>query len=50
MKEVGNTIEIVAELMQYFLQKTFFVMLINYGFDKKQSKISENYTVNNSTV
>jgi hypothetical protein len=50
MKEVGDVIKIVAELMQYFLQQTFFAMLINYGFNKKHSKISINLTVNNSTV
>ncbi len=30
MKEVNEATEIVTELEPYFLQKTFFVMLINY--------------------
>lgn len=50
MKEVRVVTKIITELMQYFLQKTFFVMLINCSLNKKRSKIGLNKNVNNSTV
>lgn len=50
MKEVRLLTKIITELMQYFLQKTFFVMLINCSLNKKRSKIGLNKNVNNSTV
>ena len=31
MKEIMTVTKISQELMQYFLQKTIFKMLINYG-------------------
>lgn len=34
----------------YFLQKSFFVMLINNFLAEKHSRISKNKNVNNSTV
>lgn len=50
MKEVRAVTKIITELMQYFLQKTFFMMLINYALNKKCSKIGLIKYVNNSTV
>jgi hypothetical protein len=50
MKEVNEAIKIVTELKPYFLQKNFFVMLINCWFNKKCSKISANKNVNNSSI
>jgi hypothetical protein len=50
MKEVVIVFKIAPELAQYFMQKTFFLMLINYRLNKKRSKIGENINVNNSSI
>ena len=34
MKGIRATADIVTELAQYFLQKTFFTMLINHPLNK----------------
>jgi len=46
MKGITTATEIITELMQYFLQKTFFSMLINYPLNKKCSKYSVIINVN----
>lgn len=50
MNGVNEATKIIAELRPYFLQKTFFMMLINYWFNKKCSRISANKNVNNSSI
>jgi hypothetical protein len=50
MNEVRTSLVIITELVQYFLQKTFFWMLINYPLNKKGSRISRNKNVYNSSV
>jgi len=42
MSEVGEMSVIVNQLEPYFLQKSFFAMLINYTLDRKQRKIGTN--------
>ena len=34
MKGIRASTAIITELVQYFLQKTFFMMLINYALNK----------------
>lgn len=48
MRKVNYVIKIVAEVMQYFLQKTFFMMLINCCLNEKSRKMGLNKNVNNS--
>ena len=50
MKRIRATADIVTELAQYFLQKSFFEMLINHPLNKLCSKYSVSKYVNNPTV
>lgn len=50
MNVVRVATKIITELEQYFLQKSFFIMLINRPLNKKCSKISSNKYVNKSTL
>jgi hypothetical protein len=50
MKGITAATEIITDLAQYFLQKTFFLMLINYALNKKCSKYSVIKYVNNPSV
>jgi len=50
MKKVNDVIKIVAEVMQYFLQIFFFMMLINCCLNEKCRKMGLNKNVNNSVI
>lgn len=50
MKGIRTATSIITELAQYFLQKTFFMMLINHPLNEKCSKISGMINVNNPAV
>jgi hypothetical protein len=50
MKKVNDVIKIVAEVMQYFLQNFFFMMLINCCLNEKCRKMGLNKNVNNSST
>lgn len=50
MKEINALAIIVTKMTQYFLQKTFFSVLINCRLNKKRSKMGLNKNVHNSSI
>jgi len=50
MKGIRTATQVITELAQYFLQKSFFKMLINHALNEKGSKISGIKNVNNPTL
>jgi hypothetical protein len=50
MNRVRMLTAVMNELEQYFLQKSFFAMLINRRLNKKHSKIKLNSIVYNRVV